>query len=103
MFTGNVQDICITAIINLLLLMFRTVSACTGSAATGTTRWLAAASARRALSRYQWTASPVTRKVYKQIVNNSILNTFIFSAVQKVRGLHVSCNTDDDCKRSEVR
>jgi len=23
-------------------------------------------------------------------------------AVQKVRGLHVSCNTDDDCKRSEV-
>ena len=26
-----------------------------------------------------------------------------FLDVQKVRGLHVSCNTDDDCKRSEVR
>ena len=30
-------------------------------------------------------------------------NSFSFLAVQKVRGLHVSCNTDDDCKRSEVR
>ena len=46
------------------LALFRTVLACTGSAATGTTRWLAAASARRDMSRYQWTASPVTRKVY---------------------------------------
>ena len=43
----------------------------------------------------------------QQILNNSsfFLNKLfnLFSAVQKVRGLHVSCNTDDDCKRSEVR
>ena len=34
---------------------------------------------------------------------NYIFYIILFSAVQKVRGLHVSCNTDDDCKRSEVR
>ena len=45
------------------LSMFRIVSACTGSAATGIMRWWVAASARRDMSKYQWTASPVTRKV----------------------------------------
>ena len=56
------------------------------------------------MSRSQWTASRVTRKVSAlSICAMSPYISISFLAVQKVRGLHVSCNTDDDCKRSEVR